>query len=132
MSKKLVRAMIVAVGILCTAHAGADSLTWNGGADPDHYMTNGDNWIGGIAPDFFNGCDDITFAGSTNTSPSVSAGTDQGDIVLGVNFDSGAAPFTIQDLDGFGNFLWAFNNITNNSSNTQTFSRQGAGAEHEF
>ncbi|MBN1588648.1 MAG: hypothetical protein JW888_03955 [Pirellulales bacterium] len=113
-------------------------FTWDGGSGLNPAMDAGENWVGDVAPDFFNynlfDPSSLVFTGSTNTSPTVPVDpidpfnvARSGDIT----FDSGASAFTIGPADA-DHYLYigssddsAAKTLLNNSTATQTLGAVG-------
>ncbi|NLE39074.1 MAG: PEP-CTERM sorting domain-containing protein [Pirellulaceae bacterium] len=116
--------------LMTPATLSAATYTWSGGAFPDPDMTNGANWVGGFAPDFFDyllGLDSIVFTGSVNTSPVVPEEQFLSPPRIGgITFDAAADAFTIGPADA-DHYLYLGTDgdttdrpIVNNSTATQT------------
>ena len=104
---------------LIAAHSFAGSATWN--VNPTSGLWNtAANWTPATVP---NGPTDIaTFASSSLTNLSISAGIEVNSIVFG----SGAPAFTINNTQGVGLTISGAG-VTNNSGVLQNFVNQGAG-----
>jgi len=105
------------LGVLCAVYAG--SATWK--ANPTSGLWNtASNWTPATVP---NGPSDIaTFASSSLTNLSISAGIEVNSIVFG----SGAAAFTINNTQAVGLTI-SGPGVMNNSGVLQNFVNQGAG-----
>lgn len=95
-----------------TTNSGPTSFTWDGGSSSGNNWSDNANWVGGTAP-ITSGAD-LTFAGSTRTSPVM----DQNFSITGLNFSNNAAAFTLSAANG--STLTLGGNLVNNSSSAQT------------
>ncbi|HEY1686737.1 MAG TPA: autotransporter-associated beta strand repeat-containing protein [Tepidisphaeraceae bacterium] len=128
------RAALVTAAVLMvpfgnwTAWTQGAAITWTGGAGDSLVNTKG-NWSTGAVP---GGSDDAYFAGTTSLNPLVNVGTGAFPTwnPLDILFNAGAGAFTISPYTGtagssfgllLGNTTPSGGNITNNSTNTQTF-----------
>ena len=87
-----------------------NTQTWDGLGSDNNWSTSA-NWVSTVAPvtgDF------LTFAGSTQTTPSMDANNN----MTGLAFASGAASFTLGTPSS--SLILTANGITNNSANPQT------------
>lgn len=102
------------------------AATWNG-AGTDNLLSNGANWMGGVAPPTspssgaLRGTENVVFAGTTRLTPDAAGGFYPAD----VTFDNTAGSFLIGN-NTTSDFVPGFNKIdrdylfTNNSTATQT------------
>lgn len=113
----------IAIPLLATTLQAA-SFTWNGGGGNASFTTP-ENWVDGVAPTS-GATHDYTFAGTLNTTPTLSNATWQ---VRNITFASGAASFDIKGTDPVSTSSYRFQftslettTISQNSLNNQTIS----------
>ena len=108
---------LYAAGVGASASAITNALLpptaylWNGGGANNNWST-GPNWVGGTAP--ATSGNNVTFAGSVRTSPSLDASYS----VTGLTFSNNASSFTIGTANS--STLTLAGDVVNNSANTQT------------
>ena len=87
--------------------------TWNG-AGANDLWSNGNNWVGGVAPVNV-GTAAVAFGGSTRLTPDMDANWN----ILSLTFNSGAGAFTLGSTGSFTLTIQT-GGITNSSSSTET------------
>jgi fibronectin-binding autotransporter adhesin len=105
------RYRFVLIVILFLLVDSASAQTWNGGSATTNNWTDGNNWIGLVAP-ANNGTANLIFGGATRLTPNV----DVGYSINSITFNNTAGIFTI----GGSTLAMGPGGITNNDADTQT------------